>query len=225
MRGSRGLPPSHLGPIGMRFRRQTVPHMSTPGACPTHIRDWIQLRWCIRLPTRGARRARLCSYVMRSLLRLLVLIVVLLLVPILPFLIFGRAFEARSTEWVTRGGSAAQTAGLIVGLLATDVLLPIPASLVSTLGGWRLGWAGGTAASWAGMSWGPCSVSRWRTAAVGLWRTTSGTEELRRIEQLNRRYGPLVLVVTRALPVFAEASVLLVGLRDWPRIIFCPQSS
>ena len=35
MRGSHGLPPSLLGPIGKRFRRQTVPHMLTPEACPT----------------------------------------------------------------------------------------------------------------------------------------------------------------------------------------------
>ena len=35
MRGSHGLPPSLLGPIGKRCRRQTVPHMSTPEACPT----------------------------------------------------------------------------------------------------------------------------------------------------------------------------------------------
>ena len=33
MRGSHGLPPSLLGPIGKRFRRQTVPHMSTQEAC------------------------------------------------------------------------------------------------------------------------------------------------------------------------------------------------
>ena len=35
MRGSHGLPPSLLDPIGKRFRRQTVPHMLTPEACPT----------------------------------------------------------------------------------------------------------------------------------------------------------------------------------------------
>ena len=43
MRGSHGLPPSLFGPIGKRFRRQTVPHMSTPKACPTHIRKVLRL--------------------------------------------------------------------------------------------------------------------------------------------------------------------------------------
>ena len=126
------------------------------------------------------------------------------------------------TEWVTRGGSAAQTAGLIVGLLATDVLLPIPASLVSTLGGARLGWAGGTAASWAGMSLGAVLGFAWlRYGGRPVAERLAGPEELQRIEQLSRRYGPSVLVVTRALPVFAEASVLLVGIERlaWRRFL------
>ena len=43
MRGSHGLPPSLLGPIGKRFRRQTVPHLLTPEACPTRIREVLRL--------------------------------------------------------------------------------------------------------------------------------------------------------------------------------------
>ena len=43
MRGSHGLPPSLLGPIGKRFRRQAVPHVSTPEACPTRIRKVLRL--------------------------------------------------------------------------------------------------------------------------------------------------------------------------------------
>ena len=43
MRGSHGLPPSLLGPFGKRFRRQTVPHMLTPEACPTRIREVLRL--------------------------------------------------------------------------------------------------------------------------------------------------------------------------------------
>ena len=43
MRGSHGLPPSLLGPIGKRFRRQTVPHLLTPEACPTRLREVLRL--------------------------------------------------------------------------------------------------------------------------------------------------------------------------------------
>ena len=43
MRGSHGLPPSLLGPMGKRFRRQTVPHLLTPEACPTRIREVLRL--------------------------------------------------------------------------------------------------------------------------------------------------------------------------------------
>jgi 3-dehydroquinate synthase len=36
--------------------------------------------------------------------------------------------------------------------------------------------------------------------------------DLDRLDRLSQRYGPLVLVVTRALPLLSEASVLLLGL-------------
>lgn len=159
---------------------------------------------------------------MRSFLKYLLLVVILLLVPVLPFVAFGAAFEQQMTEWVTRGGTPAQTSGLIVGLLATDILLPVPASLVSTLGGARLGWLGGTAASWAGMSLG--AVLGFALARYGgrpLAERLAGPEELQRLEQLSRRYGPPMLVGTRALPILAEACVLLVGIErlSWRRFL------
>ena len=41
------------------------------------------------------------------------------------------------------------------------------------------------------------------------------------MRQLSARYGPLVLVLTRAVPVFAEASVLIVGIHrlSWRRFL------
>ena len=38
MRGSHGLRPSLLDPMGTGFRRETVPHLSTQAECPPHIR-------------------------------------------------------------------------------------------------------------------------------------------------------------------------------------------
>ena len=71
-----------------------------------------------------------------------------LLVPVLPFLLFGGQFD----DWL-RGleedpPSATATAALVVGLLAGDILLPIPSSVISTLSGWQLGWWRGTLATW-----------------------------------------------------------------------------
>jgi 3-dehydroquinate synthase len=49
--------------------------------------------------------------------------------------------------------------------------------------------------------------------------------DLERLDDLTRQYGAVVLVVTRALPLLAEASVLLVGIhrlpwwRFWPPVL------
>ena len=43
MRGSHGLPPSLLGPIGKTSRRQTVLHMSTQDAGSTRVRKVLRL--------------------------------------------------------------------------------------------------------------------------------------------------------------------------------------
>ena len=77
---------------------------------------------------------------MRELFRTLPLMCVVLLVPVVPFLFFGGRFD----EWL-RGvaedpPTVFATAMLVVGLLATDIFLPIPSSVVSTMSGWQLGW-------------------------------------------------------------------------------------
>ena len=43
-----------------------------------------------------------------------------------------------------------------------------------------------------------------------------------RLQQLTSAYGPIILVVLRAAPVLAEASVLLVGIHDLPWRRFLP---
>ncbi|KAA5543023.1 VTT domain-containing protein [Roseiconus nitratireducens] len=159
---------------------------------------------------------------MRELFRTLPLMCVVLLVPVLPFLFFGGQFE----DWL-RGvaedpPSVPKTAALIVGLLATDILLPIPSSVISTLSGWQLGWWRGTLATWTGMNLGAIigfALARRWGQRFALW--FSSGEDLLRMRQMSDRYGPSVLVLTRAVPVFAEASVLIAGIHRlrWRRFL------
>lgn len=159
---------------------------------------------------------------MRALFRPLLLLTAVLLVPILPFVLFGPALESRMTAWLDCWVAPRETAMLVIGLLSTDILLPVPSSLVSTLGGTRLGWLGGTAASWAGMSLGAVlgfALARYGGRPLAL--RLSSAEELERMEGLSDRHGPMLLVVTRAVPVLAEACVLWMGLERlaWPRFL------
>jgi len=145
-----------------------------------------------------------------------------LLVPILPFLLFGGQLDTWLRGMSEDPPSQAATAAIVVGLLSTDILLPIPSSVISTMAGWQLGWWRGTLATWTGMSLGAVlgfALARRWGRPLALW--FSKAEDLERMQQTSERYGPFVLVLARAVPVFAEASVLLMGIHklSWRRFL------
>lgn len=160
---------------------------------------------------------------MNSLLRSAFLICMVLLVPILPFLFFGEQLGTLVTDWLEQPSSRPATAALLVGLLATDIFLPIPSSMISTLGGWQLGWLAGTLASWVGLTLGAIAgfvlARRWGRP-FALW--FSREEELDRMKELSATYGIAILILARGVPVLAEASVLLMGVHRLPWKQFLP---
>lgn len=108
--------------------------------------------------------------------------------------------------------SPGMAAALVIGLLAGDIFLPVPSSLVSTFAGKALGFWLGTAASWCGMTIGT-SAAYWLVRWLGrpLARRLSSEEELTRMNALADRFGVLILILARPVPVLAEASVLVMG--------------
>ena len=160
---------------------------------------------------------------MRDLIRPLSLIVLCLLVPVLPFLLFGDPLEAAARQWRDNPPSAGLTAALVFGLLATDIVLPVPSSIVNTLAGSQLGVAAGTLICWLGMNASAVlgfALARYWGQPIA--ERLSRPDQLQRMESLNSRYGPGILVVFRAVPVLAEASILLVGLHRLPWKRFFP---
>lgn len=144
--------------------------------------------------------------------RQMVVIAGVLAVPIVPFLFFGEALEARITSWLDSELSRRTAALAVIGLLASDILLPVPSSLVSTFAGRVLGFWRGMGASWCGMTTGAAiAFGLVRVFGRPLARRLSSDEELARTDALAARWGVLVLVLTRPVPVLAEASVLLMG--------------
>jgi uncharacterized membrane protein YdjX (TVP38/TMEM64 family) len=141
----------------------------------------------------------------------------LLVAILLPFFLFGerleqatRAFlEARPADW--------QLALFLGGLLAGDVVLPIPSSLVSTSAGGMLGFWRGMAVSWSGMMLG-CWLGYLlgaRAEAAALRRLT-GAAEVARLERAAALHGHWFLLACRAVPVLAEASVVFAGASHMP---------
>jgi uncharacterized membrane protein YdjX (TVP38/TMEM64 family) len=137
---------------------------------------------------------------------------------LVPFFLFGEQIETWTESFLESASDQSTWVALVLGsLLATDILVPVPSSLTSTAAGFFLGLAGGTATSLAGMTVS-CVVGYWLGARFGrpVANRLVGEQELARLEKLSQRFGDWVIVVTRAVPVLAEASVLFAGISGMP---------
>jgi uncharacterized membrane protein YdjX (TVP38/TMEM64 family) len=145
-------------------------------------------------------------------MRWAVIWLVLISLVLVPFFLFETEFNAFAAR-MTQSDTAAWLAALsIFALLASDVVLPVPSSIVSTAAGVLLGFWRGAAVVWVGMM-GACLIGYALGArASGAARRFVGEEGLRRAETLSRRYGDWTILVCRPVPVLAEASVIFAGL-------------
>ncbi|NHC47554.1 TVP38/TMEM64 family protein [Motilibacter aurantiacus] len=113
------------------------------------------------------------------------------------------------SPWMDDGGPLAAVAG--VGLLVADVLVPAPSSVVMTAHGALFGVPLGAALSLLGGTGATLvafGLGRWGRHAV---ERRVRPEERARVAALLDRYGVLALVVTRPVPIVAEAVALLAG--------------
>jgi uncharacterized membrane protein YdjX (TVP38/TMEM64 family) len=149
--------------------------------------------------------------------RLLALSLLLLLVILIPFGLWEEPIT-RWAEETARGDRPQSTvAAIVAGLLALDIVLPVPSSLVSTSAGLLLGVGTGTLVSWSGMTLG-CLVgyALGQRMAQKPARRLVGEQEYETVSALMARYGDRTIAFCRAVPVLAEASVLLAGTFEMP---------
>lgn len=146
-----------------------------------------------------------------------------LVLPAIPFLLLGESFETRVVAWLDSGFSPSRAALVIGGLLASDLFLPIPSTAVCALAGATLGWSGGVAVVWCGLTAGGLIGY---LLARGLGRSFAerfaNPADLESLDVFMRRYGLYALLVSRALPLLAEAVVLIAGTAKFPfRLFLC----
>lgn len=157
----------------------------------------------------------------RLTLRWIGLILALLAAIIIPFVLFESqistglqaALDAvREAPWL--GG------GLIVALLTGDVVLPVPSSVISTFAGAAFGWKLAALIIWIGMTLGcVAGYLLGASAGRGVALRVVGAREMARAQRLFENVGPAALIVTRAVPVLAEAGTLAAGAA---RMAFAP---
>ena len=145
-------------------------------------------------------------------MRWAILWIVLVAIVLVPFFLFEEQFNAIA-ERIARGEASSWVAGVVIGaLLALDVFLPVPSSIVSTAAGVLLGLWIGAAVVWIGMMAG-CVVGYWVGArSAPMARRLVGAEGLGRAAKVAERYGVWALVLCRPIPVLAEATVVFAGL-------------
>jgi uncharacterized membrane protein YdjX (TVP38/TMEM64 family) len=149
---------------------------------------------------------------MPAAVRWVVLSLLALAIMLVPFFLYEGAIAAWTRELVDGRLSKTAAAAWIAALLASDVLLPIPSSLVATTSGYLLGLAPGAAVSWAGMMAGSLiGYALGRKPARRLTRRFVGDAELARASMAHARWGDWAIIVCRAVPVLAEASVVFAG--------------
>lgn len=137
----------------------------------------------------------------------------LLLLIILPFVLFEDVFNELTTNALNSAKTTYFGAPIIIGLLAADVFLPIPSSILSVSSGALYGFFIGTIVTWIGMTLG-CFIGYrvGKTAGVLAVKKYIGEQEIRKLELIFRKYGIMMLVITRAVPVLAEGSTIIAGM-------------
>jgi 3-dehydroquinate synthase len=122
-------------------------------------------------------------------------------------------------DWLqTLSRNRPATAGLVVLGLSADILLPIPSSVLAVWGAVSLGPAAGFASIWFGLCLA-CLAGYGLGALSNAWllkKLFIRTQDMLDARRLSTRYGSWALVLLRAVPVLAEASVITAGLVRMP---------
>ena len=133
-----------------------------------------------------------------KLARGLLIIAAAVCVPLVPFFIIG---EMPGERWLSATDEHAWLFALAgAGLLAVDILLPVPSSIVGTMLGARLGFLPGFIATFTGLM-------------TGQILAYAGSRRLLRRERSDLPAAPTLMAIflSRPVPVLAEAMALAAG--------------
>ena len=133
--------------------------------------------------------------------------------------VLGIQVDTLVERWMGNAGTG--SAVVMISLLAADLFLPIPSSLIMVLSGAAFGVLWGSLFSLIGSIGG-----EWLGFELvrGYGRAASsrlvGDDELERLSRIFARHGAAVVVVTRALPVVMETMSVVAGLSTMKRSSF-----
>jgi uncharacterized membrane protein YdjX (TVP38/TMEM64 family) len=154
---------------------------------------------------------------MKSIFKWVILALAIFLIILIPFLLWGESIENWTNYFLASSTSKIIT-GIVIGtLLSVDILAPVPSSLVSTAGGYFLGFGLGFLVSTTGMTVS-CIIGYFLGANVGspISKRLLGANELSKLEKIQNKYADWIIILSRAVPVLAETSVITAGIGRVP---------
>jgi uncharacterized membrane protein YdjX (TVP38/TMEM64 family) len=133
--------------------------------------------------------------------------------------VLGIRLEPLLERWIVHAGGG--SAATIIALLAADLFLPIPSSLIMVLSGAAFGVVWGALLSIIGSvggEWLGFELVRHygRRASAKI----VGDDEIDRLSRVFARHGAAAVAVTRALPVVMETMSVVAGLSTMTRRVF-----
>ena len=139
--------------------------------------------------------------------------------------VLGFSFEPWARSWMADAGPPA--AAVVIGLLAADILIPVPSSLIMILSGAAFGvwwgaliaFVGSIAGEWLGFELARKYGTSLSTRFIG------DEAERRRMNDLLVTHGGAAIAATRALPVVMETMSIVAGLSPMTRITFLAAST
>ena len=134
--------------------------------------------------------------------------------------VLGFDLEPWARSWMAAAGPAG--AATVIGLLAADVFVPIPSSVIMILSGAAFGvwwgsllaFAGSMSGEWLGFEIARRYGSAWASRFIG------DDREVARLNAMLARHGAAAVAVTRPLPVVMETMSLVAGVSTMRRRTF-----
>ena len=133
-----------------------------------------------------------------------------------------RGFTLEGTvDWLEAGGPGAWWKGWL--LLVSDVVLPVPGTVVMSGLGWVYGWVrGGVVAAAGSFAAGSCAYGLCRLLGEKGARFLLGERDLERGRRWFEKGGGLLVAVSRSLPILPEIVACTAGLVGMPWRRFAP---
>ncbi len=131
---------------------------------------------------------------------------------LVPWVMWGTSIEVWVTRTIVHHEPLPYMPLCVIGLLAADVFLPIPSSVVAVAAGVFLGFTGGVITVFVGLMFG-CLLGyafgfKWGPPTA---RRIVGAQQWDRASQWAQRFGVGLVLLSRPVPVLAEACTLYAG--------------